>query len=69
MTYRRGTEDMHVQMTKEKMMGDVIREDASQKLVLQEEKHVSNQTFDELGRPMTPLRRFAKWLRKVFKGY
>jgi hypothetical protein len=69
MSNQRGTEGMHVQMAKEKMIGDVIREDANQKLIHQEEKHGSNQQFDELGRPMNPLRRFAKWLRKVFKGY
>jgi hypothetical protein len=66
---RRGTEETFSQMTKEKIIGDVLREDADKKLSHQEEKNVPDGDYDELGRAITPLRRFVRWLRKVFKGY
>lgn len=69
MSKYRGTEDTFARMAKEKMIGDVLREDASKNLAQKEGTKEDAVNVDELGRPMTFFRRFQKWLRKVFKGY
>jgi hypothetical protein len=69
MSKYRGTEDTFARMAKEKMIGDVLREDASKKLSIKEGTHEQSVEVDELGREMTPFRRFQKWHHKVFKGY